>query len=313
MSNIFNDFELLDFINFDEMMWEQESGGITLTVSSCQSDIVSNTPVLTQSHILVAANDAHVMNSDQPALIQNYFIFAVNSTQHWTSSWNAKVALHLDPASADHDTTSTNVDLIDSMPIANGDHVVSSDSPVLAQVHTLIVQNATHSVSSSLVQMVNVYDGAPIILLSVPTVPTIAVPVLSKIEEKPVGAVMPTLVVPPVPTIAVPVLSKIEEEPVGAVMPTLVVPPVPTLSVSVLSSSHHNLANIGNCYHVFDSDEVGEFDQALPFSQCLIGGEWREISAMDILIAGAWRQAKINSVLTSNNWETVYQQIEGGW
>ena len=285
MSNIFNDFELLDFINFDEMMWEQESGGITLTVSSCQSDIVSNTPVLTQSHILVAANDAHVMNSDQPALIQNYFIFAVNSTQHWTSSWNAKVALHLDPASADHDTTSTNVDLIDSMPIANGDHVVSSDSPVLAQVHTLIVQNATHSVSSSLVQMVNVYDGAPIILLSVPTVPTIAVPVLSKIEE----------------------------EPVGAVMPTLVVPPVPTLSVSVLSSSHHNLANIGNCYHVFDSDEVGEFDQALPFSQCLIGGEWREISAMDILIAGAWRQAKINSVLTSNNWETVYQQIEGGW
>ena len=285
MSNIFNDFELLDFINFDEMMWEQESGGITLTVSSCQSDIVSNTPVLTQSHILVAANDAHVMNSDQPALIQNYFIFAVNSTQHWTSSWNAKVALHLDPASADHDTTSTNVDLIDSMPIANGDHVVSSDSPVLAQVHTLIVQNATHSVSSSLVQMVNVYDGAPIILLSVPTVPTIAVPVLSKIEEKPVGAVMPTLVVPP----------------------------VPTLSVSVLSSSHHNLANIGNCYHVFDSDEVGEFDQALPFSQCLIGGEWREISAMDILIAGAWRQAKINSVLTSNNWETVYQQIEGGW
>ncbi len=85
--NIFNDFELLDFINLDEMMWEEQGPSDTeLVVASAIHTLKSPNITLVENLTLVVDNAIHALTSSNAVLSQLHNLKVDNAIHALTSS-----------------------------------------------------------------------------------------------------------------------------------------------------------------------------------------------------------------------------------
>ena len=119
MANIFNDFELLDLINLDEMMWDSGPTSFTLVIDNSTHALTSENIVLDVGSILLdIQNASHALSSDNLDLSQIYILA-----------------------------------------IANAVHALSSENIVLSQAHLLVIQNAIHALTSDNITFGSVLSG----------------------------------------------------------------------------------------------------------------------------------------------------------
>ena len=111
MANIFNDFELNDFIDLDEMMWAEEGIVTTLTVANASHSlsspqigwpqtvdpddtvhaVISAPFIPIEDKLLAMSNISHALTSDEVALITPAFNIIING--EWKSVISTQVLI----------------------------------------------------------------------------------------------------------------------------------------------------------------------------------------------------------------------------
>jgi len=181
MPSIFNDFELLDFINLDEMMWE--GGNIELAVADSYHEHVAGGVALTQEHSLAANSSAHRLSgtlepvtesgaivtesgatvyAEGPiAITQDHFL-SVEGTAHEHSAGTVALTQGhiLSVGSAYNDVVSVGISLTQDhfLSVAGTAHQHSAGAVALTQEHALSVTNAWGETVSGNVTLIQKFD-----------------------------------------------------------------------------------------------------------------------------------------------------------
>jgi hypothetical protein len=151
--NIFNDFEILDLINLDEMMWDTVGSVNTeLVITDATHILTSDNIVLKQAYLLAIANTLHNLTSDDVKL-SLYQELVISNALHTLSSDNVDLIQHfiLEIINTLHRLTSDNIVLTQAhvLTIVNALHSLTSNNLVLSQSHLLAITNTIHALSSN--------------------------------------------------------------------------------------------------------------------------------------------------------------------
>jgi hypothetical protein len=133
----------------------------TLAVANASHAITTGTPTLVQQHILAAADTLHGHIAESPT-VQRIFNLAVDNALHTHIAESVSLTI---PGLVVGDTgniglTSDNVALLQAhiLAVADASHAVNSDNSSV--VVTLLPHDATHSVASTVVQLVEQHNLA---------------------------------------------------------------------------------------------------------------------------------------------------------
>ena len=123
----------------------------TLANADSYHTVTSDTPTLTQQHVLAVDNAAHAITSDSPPLTQVHVLTVANAAHTEASDSPGLTQVHvLTVAGAAHAQAVDHVSIntATNVPAADAAHAIVSDSPALTQLHVLVVDNAAHTLVS---------------------------------------------------------------------------------------------------------------------------------------------------------------------
>ncbi len=129
---------------------------INLAMANAQHDLVSESPILEQNHILAVANTLHELSSEGLSLIEHKTLAVADAVHNVESESPTLIeTVNLVVANAAHALASELVDLIEHkvLEVANAQHDLSSEEPVLIKNSILVIDDSTHELTSDVITL----------------------------------------------------------------------------------------------------------------------------------------------------------------
>lgn len=133
------------------LVWQTPTGGTDLTAADSAHEHTSESPTLTQVHVVAPADSAHAHTSDSPALTQVHGLAPADSAHGHTTESPTLTQVHaLTPADSVHAHGSESPAVTQVHALAPGDstHAHGAESPALTQVHVLSPADSLHAHTS---------------------------------------------------------------------------------------------------------------------------------------------------------------------
>jgi hypothetical protein len=136
-------------------------GAIDLVISEAHHFYLADSPTLTQTHLLAAADSAHAHTSDSQALTQIHLLAVQDSVHGHSAEASVLTQTHIlsvADSTHGHSAESPEINVILTLVVTDSLHSHAADSPALTQTHLLTVQDSAHSHSVDPILLAQIHN-----------------------------------------------------------------------------------------------------------------------------------------------------------